>query len=113
MTEEQEHVQVAFYLNHVKALWFHSPNGGSRNVIEAAKLKRMGVKSGVPDFIVLSHGGQMAIELKREKRKGEERPRVSKNQKAWLDALEKEGWRVAVCFGAHEAITQLKEWGVE
>jgi hypothetical protein len=32
-------------------LW-HSPNGGSRNVIEAAKLKSMGVVPGVCDLLL-------------------------------------------------------------
>ena len=31
-------------------LIFHIPNGGSRNTLEAANLKRQGVKAGVPDL---------------------------------------------------------------
>lgn len=31
-------------------LLHHIPNGGSRNQLEAANLKRQGVKAGVPDF---------------------------------------------------------------
>lgn len=31
-------------------LMYHIPNGGSRNPIEAANLKRQGVRSGVPDI---------------------------------------------------------------
>lgn len=31
-------------------LLYHIPNGGSRNRLEAANLKRQGVKSGVPDL---------------------------------------------------------------
>ena len=34
-------------------LVFHVPNGGSRNKIEAANLKRQGVKPGVSDVIIL------------------------------------------------------------
>lgn len=43
---------------------FHVPNGGSRNRIEAAKLKRMGVRAGVADFIFLHKGRAYFIELK-------------------------------------------------
>ena len=31
-------------------LIYHVPNGGSRNTLEAANLKRQGVKAGVPDL---------------------------------------------------------------
>ena len=31
-------------------LLYHVPNGGSRNTLEAANLKRQGVKAGVPDL---------------------------------------------------------------
>ena len=31
---------------------YHCPNGGYRNKIEAANLKRQGVKSGVPDLFL-------------------------------------------------------------
>jgi hypothetical protein len=46
----------------------HSPNGGKRNIIEAARLKRMGVLPGFPDIMVM---GPLAsvwfIEVKAEK----------------------------------------------
>ncbi len=34
----------------------HIPNGGSRNAIEAAKFKKMGVRSGTPDYLVCKNG---------------------------------------------------------
>jgi len=46
---------------------FHCPNGGSRNEIEGAKLKRMGVRPGVADLILLTprHGyGSLCLEGK-------------------------------------------------
>jgi len=53
-------------------LLHHSPNGGLRNVIEASKFKRMGVRAGFPDLILLvqRHGyGSLCIELKSGKGK--------------------------------------------
>lgn len=35
------------------ALLFHVPNGGSRHVVEAKKLKSLGVLAGVPDLLLL------------------------------------------------------------
>jgi len=46
---------------------YHCPNGGSRNEIEGAKLKRMGVRPGVADLILLTprHGyGSLCLEAK-------------------------------------------------
>jgi hypothetical protein len=45
----------------------HSPNGGKRNPIEAAKFKQMGVRTGFPDLILLVPNKDhpfLAIELK-------------------------------------------------
>lgn len=64
----------------------HCPNGGSRNLKEATKLKNMGVTAGVSDLILLvqRHGyGCLCIELK-DGKKG----RQSKAQHEWeLNAL--------------------------
>ena len=51
-SEDHEHQLVAAWLNAHGIFWIHAPNGGSRNVIEAKKLKRMGVMAGVCDFII-------------------------------------------------------------
>jgi len=43
---------------------FHVPNGGYRNALEGAKLKAMGVISGVPDLCLCWGGKSHWIELK-------------------------------------------------
>ena len=51
-------------------LLHHVPNGGSRNKIEAARLRAQGVKSGVPDLCLpVARGGNhgLYIELKRQR----------------------------------------------
>lgn len=71
--EDSLQTACATYLRaqYPKALWFHSPNGGSRNRIEAAKLKGMGVRPGVSDIVILEprehHGMKpcgLVVELK-------------------------------------------------
>lgn len=48
----------------------HIPNGGSRNKLEAVRLKAAGVKRGVPDLLVILSNGQVAfIEVKTAKGK--------------------------------------------
>ena len=54
------------------ALLYHIPNGGSRNQLEAANLKRQGVKAGVPDLCLPvprngKHG--LYVEMKWQKNK--------------------------------------------
>jgi len=51
-----------------KWLYWHTPNGELRSIQTAAKLKRMGVKPGVADFLLVEPGrGRMfGLELKRQ-----------------------------------------------
>ncbi len=76
-------------------LMYHVPNGGSRNEIEAANLKRQGVKAGVPDVCLPVPRGDkhgLYIEMKADGNK------PTAKQKEWISALEKQGYAVAVCY---------------
>lgn len=84
---------------------YHTPNGGSRNVAEAANLKRMGVKAGVPDLCLPypadgCHG--LFIEMKSQT------GRPTAVQKDWLKWLNENGYRAVVCYGAEHAIKVLE-----
>ena len=35
-----------------QVLWLHIPNGGGRDVVTAMHLQRMGLRPGVPDFLI-------------------------------------------------------------
>jgi tRNA(Phe) wybutosine-synthesizing methylase Tyw3 len=50
-----------------KGLIFSVPNGGTRNILEAKKLKQTGATAGVSDLIVLLNKKCLFIELKIEK----------------------------------------------
>jgi hypothetical protein len=52
------------YQMHGKGLVFAIPNGGSRNIIEAKKLKATGTMPGVSDLIVVLDSKVLFIELK-------------------------------------------------
>lgn len=76
---------------------FHIPNGGSRNKIEAARLKMQGVKAGVPDlFLPVARGCYHGLFVELKKREG---GRVSKEQRCWIESLEKEGYCARICHG--------------
>lgn len=92
-------------------LLYHIPNGGSRNRIEAANLKRQGVKAGVPDLCLPVprrewHG--LYIEMKAGKNT------TTEKQEEWISALRGQGYVAEVCYGwerAAEVITKYIESG--
>ena len=72
MSEDQLQQQIIIwfkneYQMHGKGLIFSVPNGGSRNLLEAKKLKQTGAMAGVSDLIVLLPSKCLFIELKTEK----------------------------------------------
>ena len=89
-------------------LLYHVPNGGSRNPIEAARLKDQGVKAGVPDLVLPVARGKhhgLYIELKRQKG-----GRLSEDQKKWLDELTEQGYLAVRCAGAEAAIKTIEDY---
>lgn len=86
-------------------LLYAVPNGGSRNIIEAANLKKQGVKAGVPDIClpVAKNGfNGLYIELKRETG-----GQVSKEQGFWIENLRKQGYHAVVCKGWKAAVDEI------
>ena len=84
---------------------YHCPNGGSRNIAEAANLKRMGVKAGVPDlFLPYPSNGHHGLFVEMKSTKG----RPSALQKEWVDWLNVNGYMAVVCYGAGEAINAVE-----
>jgi len=74
---------------------FAVPNGGSRNTIEAANLKRQGVLAGVSDLILMKPSGRyhgLCIEMKHGKNK------LTRAQADWINAVNEQGYYATVCF---------------
>lgn len=91
----------------VLRLLHHCPNGGSRNKAEAARLKRQGVRSGVPDLeLTVPRGGYggLFIEMKHGSNK------LTGKQKQWIAALQRVGNACAVCYSAEEAISVIRRY---
>lgn len=106
--EDKFQIQVASYLHkqYPQLLWFHCPNGGSRDKREAAKLKAMGVRPGVADIILFWLGGKGAIELKCGKNKQQDTQKFFQSQ--WVHS----GGQYAVCYSLDEVIAVLDSWKV-
>lgn len=91
----------------VKGLvWFHPPNGGRRGPIEGARFKRMGVKAGVADLILLHNGNAFALELKTET------GRISDAQYEFLANFRAAGGYAWASQGLDSAIKILESWGL-
>lgn len=75
---------------------------------EAVKLKRMGVKAGVPDIcIAIPSAGYHGAYGELKRREG---GRVSDTQKHWLQALADKGYYVFVAEGADEFIKHVQNY---
>jgi hypothetical protein len=85
---------------------FHPANGGWRSRVEAAILKGMGVKAGVPDIIAIKDARCYALELKASG------GRLTPVQRDAHAALVAAGAEVAVAYGLDDALGQLEAWGL-
>jgi hypothetical protein len=111
-TEAQEQAALAQWLDarpHI--LWCHVANERKCSAREGARLKRLGVKGGVPDVLIFQNAATqrpgIAIEIK-TRRPG---AKATKMQCAWIEKLRLLGWLTAVCHGAQEAIRFLEAIG--
>lgn len=76
---------------------FHIPNGGSRHIAEAAKLKAMGVKPGVPDlFLPIPKRGYKGLFIELKKVKG---GIVTDEQHEWFIFLPSQGYYSVIARG--------------
>lgn len=87
---------------------FHITNEGKRSKRTGAELKRQGLKRGIPDICLPIPNGKyhgLWIELKADKTK-----RLSKEQKEWLEKLNRFGYKAVRCNGADEGIQTIKDY---
>ena len=85
---------------------FHPANGGWRSHIEAAILKGLGVRAGVPDVIAVKDGRTYALELKPPG------GRLTAVQNAAHAALRAAGAIVVTSYSLDDAVAQLERWGL-
>lgn len=114
-TEHAE--QVAFIqwfdITYPHYFLFAIPNGEKRAIHAAVRLKREGVRSGVPDLcLAYPAGGDAAlfIEMKRKGGGSKSKGKISAIQSERHIQLENAGYKVVVCYGCDEAMQAVKEY---
>ena len=87
--------------------WSHIPSGEYRTENTGALLKRMGLKPGMSDFLLIDPLGEHHwLELKRGASP------LSEHQTDFLGMLRQRGVKCAVARSYADAIDTLKAWGV-
>lgn len=92
---------------------YHVPNGGGRSKAEAGVLKTMGVKAGVSDLVLAIPTSEYAglyIELKPPR---SFQSRVSKEQLAWKNRMNRVGYLCRVAYGFEEAVALIADYLTE
>ena len=107
MSEHLEQVSAVnwFEQTYPSARMFAIPNGGLRNAIVAAKMRREGVQKGVPDLFIPDW--RLFVEMKRANGGS-----LSPEQIDWRDYLISIGYRVLVCHGFEDFKRQIQSIAV-
>ena len=101
-TPREEDEQIAFvqWCDMLNIPVIHIPNEGKRSAYMGAKLKRMGLKPGVPDlFVPCAHGGHHGLFI--EMKVGNNKP--TENQKEWMRLLSAQGYACTVAYSFEDA----------
>lgn len=91
-------------------LLFAVPNGGARNLTEAAIMKGEGVTAGVSDMILMYPTGQyhgLCIEFKTAKGK------QTQAQKEWQEIIEMRGYKYVICRTFEDFERTIKNYFAE
>ena len=104
----QEVVVTFLHRQYPQALFTGGLAGERLSMSAAVRRKRMGYRAGTPDLIVWEArkgSSGLAIEMK-----APQGGSVSKEQKAFLEALRARNWHTAVCHGSREAIEVIRSY---
>ena len=85
-------------------IWWHTPNGGRRNRIEAAIFAGLGVRPGVTDLILLHDGRAFALELKTDA------GRPTTAQRQFVSDFNAAGGTAMITNGLDQALRALESW---
>lgn len=107
-TEQQEQFTAVAWLRKKGVPFYHVPNGGRRDYIEAAKFKRLGVSAGVPDLCLpIARKGYHGLYIELKRVSG---GKLSETQMTWRDILLREGYAWYEAKGAADLIQFVENY---
>jgi len=107
LSEAQIHAAVVAHLRlraKPDVLFLHVPNGGKRDKISAAILKRMGTLAGAADLLLWHQGNAFALELKAAG------GRLSEAQLEFMARFADAGGHICVADSIERALAVLESW---
>lgn len=111
MTYEEDVIQHAIckYLDLRKVCYWSVPNGGSRKggAIEGARLKKTGLKAGVPDITVVYDGMYWGLEVKRPANDKHPKGYLTQSQKDMHQKIRNAGGSVTTVYSVADVILWL------
>jgi len=103
--EDTLQIQVFEYLNIMSIFAFHPKNSGKKSIQSAVRDKKLGVKAGVPDIVIIGFDGVTRyIELKTNKGS------LNENQKDFKAFCLLNNIPYSLCRSLDDVIIVLKEW---
>lgn len=111
-SEEQQYLfqwadRLCFHYPELTLL-YHIPNEGKRSKSTGAKMKREGMKSGVPDIhLPVAKGPYHSLYIELKRKKGST---TTQAQKTWQQLLGKYGNAAYICYGWEEAAKVIEEY---
>lgn len=113
MLHEEDNLQINcvkwFSLQFPKLalLLHHSPNGGRRTTLEAARFKQMGTRKGFPDLILLFPNAKYhALFMELKSRKGVQR----ESQKQYQSAVEQMGYKYEIIRNFEQFVDCIRRY---
>ena len=112
-SEHAEQVALFRWAEFAAARWpelalLHAiPNGGHRSKVTAALMKAEGVRRGVPDICLpVARGGWHGLYVEMKAQGGSASP----EQRQWLAALQRQGYRAELCRGWEQARCLIEQY---
>lgn len=97
--EDDLQMAAAQYFDYLGILWCHVANERKATIKQGARLKKKGVKKGVPDCFIFEPRGiycGAVIEIKIKPNT------TTPEQRSWLIALQNKNWYTGVCYSFDE-----------
>lgn len=104
-SEQDESIALVEFCKGKKILCIHVPNGMHSSAKEGARMKRMGMAKGFPDFFFpYARNGRFGLFIELKRKTG---GYLSPAQQEWLDLLNNAGYLAIKCLGWEDAARNI------